>query len=71
MPRWVQGGPAAAQQLGGLVVVGIQESLELLGCQGADRQAAALVDRCAQLLYVVFVGIGVGVLAHVRLPSAS
>jgi hypothetical protein len=71
MFRWVQGGPAAAQPLGGLVLVGVQEPLELLGGQGADRQAAALVDRRAQLLYVVFVGIGVGVLAHVRLPSAG
>jgi hypothetical protein len=40
VPRWVQGGPAAAQQLGRLVVVGVQEPLELLGGQGADRQAA-------------------------------
>jgi hypothetical protein len=34
VPRWVQGGPAAAQQLGGLAGVGVQESLELLGGQG-------------------------------------
>jgi hypothetical protein len=31
MPRWVEGGPAAAEPLGGLAVVGIQELLELLG----------------------------------------
>ena len=72
---WVQGGPAAAQQLGGLALLGVQESLELLGGQGPDRQAAALVDRRAQLLQVllvlVVVRVGVGVLAHVLLPSAS
>jgi hypothetical protein len=75
VPRWVQGGPAAAQQLGGLAMVGVQEPLELLGGQGTNRQAAALVDRRAQLLQVLLVliavGVGIGVLAHVLLPSAS
>jgi hypothetical protein len=56
-------------------VVGVQEPLELLGGQGTNRQAAALVDRRAQLLGVLLVliavGVGVGVLAHVLLPSAS
>jgi hypothetical protein len=62
-------------------VVGGQEPLELLGGQGPDRQAGALVDRRAQLLGVllVLVVVGVealvvevvGVLAHVLLPSAS
>jgi hypothetical protein len=82
---WVQRGPAAAQQPGGLVVVGVQEALELLGGQGPHRQAAALVDRRAQLLQVLLVAvvvavevlvlvvevIGLLVLAHVGLPSAS
>jgi hypothetical protein len=84
MPRWVEGGPAAAQQLGRLAVVGAQEPLELLGGQGPDRQPAALVDRRAQPLQLlqvlviaavvvveVLVVEVVGVLAHVRLPSAS
>jgi len=61
-------------------VVGVQEALELLGGQGPDRQAAALVERRAQLLQVLVaavVGVQllvvevVGVLAHVGLPSAS
>jgi hypothetical protein len=74
---WVQGGPAAAQQSGGLVGVGVQEPLELLGGQGPDRQAGALVDRRAQLLLLVAVEVlvvevvGVGALAHLLLPSAS
>ena len=63
--------------------MGVKEALELLGGQGPDRQAAALVDRCAQLLQVlvflvaavvaveVFVFVVVGVLAHLGLPSAS
>jgi hypothetical protein len=61
--------------------VGVQEPLELIGGQGADRQAAALVDRRAQLLGVLLVVVVeavevlvvevVGVLAHVGLPSAS
>jgi hypothetical protein len=55
--------------------VGVQEALEFLGGQGADRQAGALVDRRAQLLGVllvlVVVGVGVVVLAHVLLPSAG
>jgi hypothetical protein len=53
--------------------VGVQEPLELFGGQGPDRQAAALIDRRAQLLQIlrVLVGVGVGVLAHVLLPSAS
>jgi hypothetical protein len=73
VPRWVEGGPAAAQQFGGLAVVGAQEPLELLGGQGADRQAGALVDGRAQLLQVLLVLVGVGslVLAHVGLPSVS
>jgi hypothetical protein len=37
VPRWVQRGPAAAKQPGGLVVVGVQEPLDLLGVQGTDR----------------------------------
>jgi hypothetical protein len=73
--RVVEGGPAGAQQLDGLVGVGVQEPLELLGGQGADRQAGALVDRRAQLLQILLVlvrvGVRVGVLAHVLLPSAS
>jgi len=32
----IQRGPAAAQQLGGLVGVGIKELLELFGGQGTD-----------------------------------
>jgi hypothetical protein len=55
-------------------VVGVQEALELLGGQGPDRQAAALVDRRAQLLQillVLLVRLGVVVLAHVRLLPAS
>jgi hypothetical protein len=62
-------------------VVGVQEALELLGGQGPDRQAGALVDRRAQLLQVLLVVVavevlvvevvGVVVLAHVGLPSAS
>jgi hypothetical protein len=61
--------------------VGVQEPLELLGGQGPHRQAAALVDRRAQLLQVLLVLAGVavevlvvevvGVLAHVLLPSAG
>jgi hypothetical protein len=71
---WVQGGPAAAQQLGGLALMGVQEVLELLGGQGPNRQAGALVDQRAQVLQVLrvlFVWVGVLVLAHVLLPSAS
>jgi hypothetical protein len=62
--------------------VGVQEPLELLGGQGPDRQAAALVNRRAQLLQVLLIllvvaaevlveVVGVSVLAHVLLPSAS
>jgi hypothetical protein len=61
--------------------VGVQEPLELLGGQGPDRQAAALVDRRAQLLQVLLVVVVaavevlvvevVRVRAHVLLPSAS
>jgi hypothetical protein len=79
--RWVQGGAPAAQQLGWLAVVGVQEPLELLAGQGPDRQAGALVDRRAQLFGVllvpevvrvrVLVVEVVGVLAHVLLPSSS
>jgi hypothetical protein len=69
---WLKVGPAAAQQLGGLVVVGVQEPLELLGGQGPNRQASALVDRRAELLQIlVIVWLGIGVLVHVLLPSAS
>jgi hypothetical protein len=65
--------------LGRLVVVGVQEPLELLGGQRPHRQAAALVDRRAQLLQVIVVpAVGVevlvevvGVLAHLLLPSAT
>jgi hypothetical protein len=85
VPWWVKGGPAAAQQLGRLIGVGVQEALELLGGQGADRQAAALVDRRAQLLQVLVLTIVIAVevlvlvvevvgplvLAHLLLPSAS
>jgi hypothetical protein len=63
------------------LALGVQEPLELLGGQGADRQAAALVDRRAQLLGVLLVVVVeaveglvvevVGVLAHMGLPSAS
>jgi hypothetical protein len=75
----VEGGPAAAQQLRRLVMVGVQEPLELLGGQRPDRQATALVDRRAQLLQVrlavvaagVLVVEVVGVLAHLLLPSAT
>jgi hypothetical protein len=61
-------------------LVGVQEPLELLGGQGPDRQAAALVDRRTQLLQVLLVVgvevlvvevVGVLVLAHVRLLPAS
>jgi hypothetical protein len=55
-------------------LVGVEELLELLGGQGTNRQAAALIDRRAQLLQVlllVLVAVRVGVLAHVLLPSAS
>jgi hypothetical protein len=69
--RWVQSGPAAAQQLGALALVGVQETLELLAGQGADRQAGAMVDRRAELLEVLLVLVGVGVLAHVGLLPAS
>jgi hypothetical protein len=61
--------------------VGVQEPLELLGGQGPDRQAAALVDRHAQLFQVLLVVVVaavevlvvevVRVRAHVLLPSAS
>jgi hypothetical protein len=47
---WIEGGPAAAQPLGGLVLVGVEELLELLGGQRANRQAAAFIDRRAHLL---------------------
>jgi hypothetical protein len=69
--------PAAAQHLGGLVGVGVEELLELFGGEGADCQAVALVEGRAQRLQVVLilvgvgVGVGVGVLAHGLLPSAS
>jgi hypothetical protein len=75
VPWWVEGGPAAAEEPGGLAGVGVQEPLELLGGQGPDRQAGALVERRAQLLQVllvlVVVRVGVLVLAHVGLLPAS
>jgi hypothetical protein len=65
-------------------LVGVQEPLELLGGQRPHRQAAALVQRRAQLLQVLILlvavvvavevlveVVGVLVLAHVGLPSAS
>ena len=58
VPRWVQGGPAAAQQLGGLAGVGVQEPLELLGVQLPHRQPVALVDGSAELVVLVLVGRG-------------
>jgi hypothetical protein len=70
-PQWVEGSPAAAQPLGGLVGVGVQEPLELLGGQGSHRQATALIHRRTQRLQILLARVGVGVLAHVRLPSAS
>jgi hypothetical protein len=75
-----RGGPAAAQQVGRLVVVGVQEPLELLGGQRPHRQAVALVDRraqCLQVIVVPLIGVQVlvvelvGVLVHLLLPSAS
>jgi hypothetical protein len=78
--QWVQGDPAAAQQLGGLADVGVQEPLELPGVQLPDGQPGALVDRAAELLVLVLVVVAVEVLvvvvgvlglAHVLLPSAS
>jgi hypothetical protein len=62
-----------------LALVGVQEPLQLFGGQGPHRQAAALVERRAQLLGVflvvvaveVLVRVGVRVLAHVGLPSAG
>jgi hypothetical protein len=73
VPWWVQGGPAAAQELGGLVGVDLHEPLELLGIQFPDSQPVALVDRPATLIIQVLAGevVGIGVLAHVLLPSAS
>jgi hypothetical protein len=73
-PRWVEGGPAATQPLGGLTgVVSGQEPLELLGVKSPHGQPVALVDRCAQLLQVlVLVAVAVGrLVAHVLLPSAN
>jgi len=55
--------------------VAVKEPLELLSGQRADRQAAAPVDRRANLLGVllvlVVVRVEVGVLVHLLLPSAS
>ena len=75
VPWWVEGGPAAAQQPGGLAGVGVQEPLELLAGQGTDRQAGALIDRAAELVVQVLavevlVVEVVGVLVHLLLPSA-
>jgi hypothetical protein len=58
VPRSVEKGPAAAQQLGGLAGVGVQEPLELLGGQSTNRQAAAPVDRRAERLRVVLILVG-------------
>jgi hypothetical protein len=70
-PRWVEGGPAATQPLGGLTGVSVQEPLELLGVKSPHGQPVALVDRCAQLLQVlILVAVGVGLLVHALLPSS-
>jgi hypothetical protein len=77
--RWIKGGPAAAQELGGLAGVGVQEPLELLGVQCPHGQPGALVDGAAVLVVLVLVAVdvlvvrvvGVLVLAHLLLPSAS
>jgi len=69
--RGCPGGSRAAQPLGGLASVDVEELLELLGGQGTDGQAVALVEGRAELLQVVLVLVGVGVLAHGLLPSAS
>jgi hypothetical protein len=72
VPWWVQGGPAAAQQPGGLAGVGVQEPLELLGVKFPHGQPVALVDGAAEVaVQVLVVVVGVVVLAHVLLPSAS
>jgi hypothetical protein len=73
VPWRVEGGPAAAQPLGGLASVGVQEPLELLGRQLPHRQAAAMVDGPAEIVVQILVVevVGVVVLAHVLLPSAS
>jgi hypothetical protein len=76
---WVQGGPAAAQQLDGLAGVGVQEPLELLGVQLPHGQAGALVDRAAELVVLIVLAVevlvvevvGVVMLAHLLLPPAS
>jgi hypothetical protein len=70
-PRWIEGTPAAAQPLGGLAGVSVQEPLELLGAQGPHRQATALIHRRPQRLQILLARVGVGVLAHVLLPSAN
>jgi hypothetical protein len=52
--------------------VGVQEPLELLGAQFPHRQPVALVDGAAEIaVQVLVVVVGVVVLAHVLLPSAS
>jgi hypothetical protein len=53
--------------------VDVQEPLELLGRQLPHRQAVALVDGPAEVAVQVKVVevVGVVVLAHVLLPSAS
>jgi hypothetical protein len=59
--------------------VGIQEPLELVGVQLSHRQPGALVDRSAELVVLSVVAVealvveavGVWVLAHLLLPSAS
>jgi hypothetical protein len=73
VPRWAQGGPAAAKELGGLAGVGVQQPLELLGRQLPHRQAVAVVDGSAEVVVQVLVVevVGVVVLAQVLLPSAS
>jgi hypothetical protein len=58
--------------------VGVQEPLELLGVQFPHRQPTTLVDRAAELAVLVVAvealvmeAVGVWVLAHLLLPSAS
>jgi hypothetical protein len=61
-----------------LALVGIQEPLELLGGQLPHRQPTTLVERAAELVVLVVAvealvveAVGVWVLAHLLLPSAS
>jgi hypothetical protein len=76
---WVEGGPAAAQELGVLAGVSVQEPAELLGVQLPDGQPGALVDRAARFVVLIVVAVevlvvevvGAVMLAHLLLPSAS